>query len=290
MIPARAPSRWMSDVFLSYTREDRAAALALARALEGRGWSVWWDRETHPGEAFDQTIERELAAAGAVVVLWSERSVASEWVKNEAADAAERGVLVPALLDTTKLPLEFRRRQAADLTGWRGDPDHDGFRALCAGIATKVSAPARPAPVAPPAARPRRLASAIASALMLVFLGAALVRWWHSPGRAPSPGTATTAGTRADLADLVAGTYFGNVVADAKGPSQSDVTVIVTKLGPRRVRVSADYDRLRTADVDVTRVDDRIVNAAGSTTLILDAQRLEYSPDSEVSYVGTRRP
>src|SRR5262245_3079358 len=289
MIPACRPSHCMADVFLSYAREDRPAAGVLARALEGRGWSVWWDREIHPGEAFDQTIERELAAAGAVVVLWSERSVASEWVKNEAAAAAERGVLVPALVDAAKLPLEFRRRQAADLVGWRGDPNHDGFRALCAGISAKVSAPARPAPLARPVV-PRPLASAIATALVLAFLGAALVRWWHSPGRAPSPGSATNAGTRADLADLVAGTYFGNVVADAKGPSQSDVTVIVTKLGPRRVRVSADYDRLRTADVDVTRVDDRIVNAAGSTTLILDAQRLEYSPDSEVSYVGTRRP
>jgi TIR domain-containing protein len=279
----------MADVFLSYAREDRPAALALARALEGRGWSVWWDREIHPGEAFDQAIERELAAAGAVVVLWSERSVGSEWVKNEAAEAAERGVLVPALLDTAKLPLEFRRRQAADLAGWRGNPEHDGFRALCAGVAAKVSTPARRAPVTPRAA-PGRLTSAIATVLVLAFLGAALARWWHSPGRTSSPGTATTAGTRADLADVVTGTYFGNVVADAKGPSQSDVTVTVTKLGPRRVRVSADYDRLRTADVDVTRAGDRIVNAAGSTTLILDGQRLEYNPDSEVSYVGTRRP
>jgi len=279
----------MADVFLSYAREDRAAALALARALEGRGWSVWWDREIHPGESFDQAIERELAAAGAVVVLWSERSVGSEWVKNEAAEAAERGVLVPALLDTTKLPLEFRRRQAADLAGWHGDPDHDGFRALCTGLAAKVSTPVRPAPVAPPVAPPRRRAYAIAAALLLVGLGAAVV-WWRSPGHTPPPGATMPSGTRADLADLVAGTYFGNVVADAKGPSQSDVTVTVTKLGPRRVRVSADYDRLRTADVDVTRIDDRIVNAAGSTTLILDAQRLEYNPDSEVSYVGTRRP
>src|SRR4029453_2957991 len=142
----------MADVFLSYAREDRDAAFVLARTLEACGWSVWWDREIHPGEAFDQAIERELAAARAVVVLWSERSVASEWVKNEAAEAAARGVLVPALLDATKLPLEFRRRQAADLAGWHGDPDHAGFRALCKGVAAKMPTPAQPTPAAPPVA------------------------------------------------------------------------------------------------------------------------------------------
>src|SRR4030095_13997177 len=104
----------MADVFLSYAREDRDAALVLARTLEACGWAVWWDREIHPGEAFDQAIERELAAARAVVVLWSGRSVASEWVKNEAAEAAERGVLVPALLDDTQQPHVLRLRPGAD--------------------------------------------------------------------------------------------------------------------------------------------------------------------------------
>lgn len=89
----------MANVFVSYAREDRERAHILANALEANGWSVWWDRKIIAGHTFDQVIERELETAKSVVVLWSKNSVSSEWVKNEAAVAAERGVLVPALID-----------------------------------------------------------------------------------------------------------------------------------------------------------------------------------------------
>ena len=105
----------MADVFISYASEDRDRAGKLASALTTLGWSVWWDRKIITGQTFDQAIERELETAKSVVVLWSIRSVESEWVKNEASLASERGVLVPALIDSVKLPLEFRRKQTADL-------------------------------------------------------------------------------------------------------------------------------------------------------------------------------
>jgi TIR domain len=85
---------------------------------------VWWDRTIPPGRQFDEVIEEELAAAGSVVVLWSKASVASSWVKTEAAEAMERKILVPALIEDVKIPLEFRRLQAADLSHWHaGEPD-----------------------------------------------------------------------------------------------------------------------------------------------------------------------
>jgi hypothetical protein len=133
----------MPDVFLSYAREDRERASVLARALESHGWSVWWDRKMVAGEAFDETIERQLVTANSVVVLWSEHSISSEWVRNEAAAASERDVLVPALLDDVKQPLEFRRRHAADLTHWTGDPSDGEFLGLVAGIAAKTRGPTR---------------------------------------------------------------------------------------------------------------------------------------------------
>jgi hypothetical protein len=129
----------MKDVFISYASEDRERVRKLASALGARGWSVWWDREIIAGQTFDQVIEDELDTAKSVVVLWSKHSISSEWVMNEATVGSERGVLVPALIDKVKVPLEFRRKQAADLTGWDGDPSHGGFRALCEGITAKAN-------------------------------------------------------------------------------------------------------------------------------------------------------
>lgn len=124
------------DLFISYASEDRETARAVAAALQQRGWSVWWDRHIRTGRSFDVEIERELNEAHGVIVLWSAASIASEWVRSEAAEAAERGVLIPAAIEPVKFPLEFRRRQTADLVGWSGRPDHEGFAALCADIAT----------------------------------------------------------------------------------------------------------------------------------------------------------
>ena len=140
----------MTDVFISYASEDRERARVLAIALEARGWSVWWDRKIVPGQSFDQVIERALETAKSVVVLWSENSITSDWVKNEAAAAAERGVLVPSLIKNIKLPLEFRHKQAANLVGWEGDLSHEGFQALCNGITTTITGVAQPQPTFTP--------------------------------------------------------------------------------------------------------------------------------------------
>jgi TIR domain len=60
----------MTDIFLSYASEDRERAGKLATALEGRGWSVWWDRNIIAGATFDEVIEHELETAKSVIVLW----------------------------------------------------------------------------------------------------------------------------------------------------------------------------------------------------------------------------
>jgi len=134
----------VADVFISYAAEDRERARTLAVALQAHGWSIWWDRKIVTGQTFDAAIERELETARAVVVLWSSASIDSEWVRNEAAVGAERGVLVPALIEAVKLPLEFRRKQTADLTGWDGSDSHEGFQSTCSAIAAHIATATAP--------------------------------------------------------------------------------------------------------------------------------------------------
>jgi adenylate cyclase len=112
----------MADVFVSYARSDKPLVAPLVAAIEGRGWSVWWDPAMAPGQEFDDQIAAELAKARAVVVVWTPTSVASRWVRGEAREAADRGILVPARLDSAKLPFDVRAIHTTDLDGWGGDP------------------------------------------------------------------------------------------------------------------------------------------------------------------------
>ena len=84
----------------------------LAAALASEGWSVWWDRDILPSEEWDQVIERELSGARCVVVRWSKTSVNKRWVRTEATDGLDRQILIPALIETVHLPVEFRGIQA----------------------------------------------------------------------------------------------------------------------------------------------------------------------------------
>jgi hypothetical protein len=49
----------MSDIFISYARQDRPRAEAIAKALEDHGWSVWWDWNIPAGETSRQVIQEQ---------------------------------------------------------------------------------------------------------------------------------------------------------------------------------------------------------------------------------------
>lgn len=146
----------MSDIFISYASADRERARLLADALSKKGWSIWWDRTIPPGKEFDQVIEEALDAAKCVVVLWSKASTTSSWVKTEAAEAMRRKILVPALIDETKIPLEFRRLQAADLSQWLGEESHPELEKLSRSIEENINSMVEPVPEAKPSRPPPR--------------------------------------------------------------------------------------------------------------------------------------
>jgi len=141
----------MGHVFVSYASADRERARQIAALVASEGWDVWWDRTIPPGRQFDEVIEEALDAATCVVVLWSKASIASTWVKTEAAEANRRKLLIPVVIEDVKIPLEFRRLQAADLTGWNGEraqPEVDKFiAAIEREIGRPGGSPARPATI-----------------------------------------------------------------------------------------------------------------------------------------------
>ena len=120
----------MADVFISYNREDQNRARAIAGALEAEGLSVWWDSNLRAGQSYDEVTEKNLREAGAVVVLWSKRSVNSKWVRAEATIGERCSTLVPAMIDECDRPLRFELVQTADLINWRGDRNDANWRAF----------------------------------------------------------------------------------------------------------------------------------------------------------------
>ena len=176
----------MADIFVSYKKEDQPFAERVIKLLQADGRSVWWDDGITPHQAWDDMIEAEIAAARAVVVLWSPRSCSSEWVRSEAHYAQEHSKLVPVMIESCSLPIAFSLRQAIDLTDGI-DPDSLGWSKLRAWLEgmldgkepERTLAPAPPfstSPQAPaqeePAAKRFALAkwhyAAIAAILLLV--------------------------------------------------------------------------------------------------------------------------
>src|SRR5713226_8087397 len=131
----------MSDIFISYAREDREKAGLLAGIFEQQKWRVWWDRVIPPGSKYADVIGTELATAKAVIVLWSRASVASDWVKDEAQEGANRKVLVPVLIDKVSPPYGFRQVQTADLSDWDGSASHAELQSLVRGVSGLISKP-----------------------------------------------------------------------------------------------------------------------------------------------------
>ena len=140
--PGASGETCLADIFVSYARADHERVAPLVAALEAEGWSIWWDPEISPGEEFDAMISRELERAKAVLAVWTPISVNSRWVRGEARDGADRGLLVPVRLDGARLPIDFRALHTIDLDGWNGDRQAKAFMIVRSALAAKLD-PAR---------------------------------------------------------------------------------------------------------------------------------------------------
>lgn len=128
----------MPDVFLSYSREDKARAEAVAQALTNAGYDVFWDNEIPPGSTWADYLQSKISAAKALVVLWTNTSTQSQWVREEARIGRDAKKLVPIMLDGAAPPFGFGEVQAVDLSAWRGEPTHPEWQRFLNGLAYVV--------------------------------------------------------------------------------------------------------------------------------------------------------
>jgi protein-tyrosine-phosphatase len=130
------------DIFLSYARKDRSRVLLLVHALESMGWAVFWDTDgIRTGDAWRDTLEKEVAKARSMVVVWSKASVKSAFVKDEAQRGMKRSVLFPVRIDAVKPPLGFGGTQCCDLVGWDGTAAAPSFRRLAEDLSRLLGRP-----------------------------------------------------------------------------------------------------------------------------------------------------
>ena len=139
-------------IFFSYSRDDSAFVLNLAKELRADGASVWLDQlDIKPGTRWDKSIEDALDTSQTVLVILSKTSVESTNVMDEVSYALEEGkTVLPVLLEECDIPFRLRRLQFADFS-----QSHDkGKATLTAALgldskeATKPTpAPEKPAPV-----------------------------------------------------------------------------------------------------------------------------------------------
>jgi hypothetical protein len=134
----------MSDIFISYSKADHALALKLSAFLESEGWSVWWDKSLGAADLYRDEIMKQLAAARAVITIWTENSVRSDWVRAEAGRAKADGKLIPVKtpdLTYGDIPLPFGEMQHRECRIERFNQGGNR-RSTCKTCGTAISIPA----------------------------------------------------------------------------------------------------------------------------------------------------
>ncbi len=108
-LDTRPKSRFMPDIFISYSRKDSTQALALAERLRVSGMDVWIDqRGIEAATSWSGEIADAIRAAKAFVLLLSAASTESPNVKKELGVATEVGCsLVPIELEKIELNRDF---------------------------------------------------------------------------------------------------------------------------------------------------------------------------------------
>ena len=113
-----------AKAFVSYSRADTDFVLRLCQDLRAAGASIWLDQlDIHPGEEWDEAIERGLSECGRMLVVLSPKSVTSENVLDEIGYALSRKKrIIPVLYRDCEVPYRLNRIQYVDFRNAYEEP------------------------------------------------------------------------------------------------------------------------------------------------------------------------
>ncbi len=103
--------------------------------LEAEGWIVWWDDKLTAGQEFRDDIGNHIDQSKVVVVLWTENSVNSRWVRAEANRALQDNKLVCTRaddLDLRQIPLPFGEEHSVLIS------QHEKIRAAIRKVSERI--------------------------------------------------------------------------------------------------------------------------------------------------------
>ena len=110
-----------TKVFISHSSQDKPFARRLGNDLRGRGASVWIDEvEIKVGDSLIEKISEGLEENNALVIILSEASCSSEWVKREVNIALTKEIqgkaikVYPILLEDCEIPTFLIDKKYAD--------------------------------------------------------------------------------------------------------------------------------------------------------------------------------
>jgi hypothetical protein len=158
----------VSDVFISYSRENQEVVRRLAEAVKRLGYDVWWDDQLPPHLSYGDVISQKVGGAKAAIVVWSANATQSEWVRAEADMALGQKKLIQTSIDGRDPPMPFNQLHYVSLADWDGSDDHPGWTKVKESLVALCGAPgaeAAPVPAAvPPVAAPVTLDKPVPSA------------------------------------------------------------------------------------------------------------------------------
>ncbi|NWG54968.1 MAG: toll/interleukin-1 receptor domain-containing protein, partial [Hydrogenophilaceae bacterium] len=150
----------MTDVFISHAKADRKLVRRIAKALEADGLDVWWEQNNAADGKWTPQLQRALVDSAAIIVAWTEESVASQWVKAEASHGQDRNALLCVRFGDCKIPAEFKDIPTPDFTKWRSDTEDPDWVRIITRVRALIKAkselgaqpPSAPGPFTPSAA------------------------------------------------------------------------------------------------------------------------------------------